>query len=52
MHFDGGRHRADTIRLLRDAYFGQPSSVEETLGIPLDRLSFLMDRIYKVCDAQ
>ncbi|HVE41007.1 MAG TPA: hypothetical protein VNM14_14020 [Planctomycetota bacterium] len=50
MHFDGGRYRADTIQLLRDAYFGQPRPVEEYFGISVAGLSFLMERFYKECD--
>ncbi len=50
MTFDGGRYRADTIQLLRDAYFAKPRPLEDYFGISLAGLDFLMDRFYKDCE--
>lgn len=50
MSFDGGRFRADTIQLLRDAYFAKPRPLEEYFGITVEGLDFLMARFYKDCD--
>jgi hypothetical protein len=50
MTFDGGRHRADLIQLLRDAYFSRPRPVEEYFGITVAGLDALMDRFYRECD--
>ena len=50
MTFDGGRYRADTIQLIRDAYFAQVRPIEEYFGISIAGLNFLMERFYKECD--
>jgi hypothetical protein len=50
MTFDGGRYRGDTIAYLRDAYAGNPRSVEDYFGLSGAALDYLMARFYKDCE--
>ena len=50
MTFDGGRYRADTIQLLRDAYFSKPKPLDEYYDVTLAGLDYLMNRFYKECE--
>ncbi|HYE98564.1 MAG TPA: hypothetical protein VEJ18_06610 [Planctomycetota bacterium] len=52
MTFDGGRYRADTIQLLRDAYFAKPRPLDEYYGLSIAGLDFLMERFYRECDVE
>lgn len=52
MTFDGGRYRADTIQLLRDAYFAKPRPIEEYYGLAISGLDFLMERFYRDCEVE
>lgn len=51
MAFDGGRYRADTIAMLRDAYAGNSRPVEDYFGLSLASLDLLMARFYRDCES-
>ena len=46
MHVDGGRYRADFVRLLRDSYWGKPIDVARATNLSVELLEALMERYY------
>ena len=46
MSFDGGRYRADFVRLLRDSYWGKPIDVARATNLSVELLEALMERFY------
>lgn len=46
MNFDGGRYRADFVRLLRDSYWGKPIDVARSTNLSVELLEALMERFF------
>ena len=45
-HADGGRYRADLVRMLKDTYHGQPVDPSAATGLPVEALQAFMEHFY------